>query len=534
MSLIAVDMTPVFPQGLNGGAKIFSLELLKSFQTRAPKDNFLILTASWNHKELSILDNKNMNRLCILKQPNPHNSRFDLINLSKLKKKLLNPAKFMSKHTENIMPAKLRLNSLGVDLLFCPFTAPTYAEPGIPVISVIYDLQHLTYPQFFDPKEIITRQTFFNNVQKKADIVVCISEYVRQCVLQNLNMDPQKTYVSPICIQSRFPKLESSKVKENLLTLGINQHQYIFYPANFWPHKNHQMLLTAFSMFLSRNPNCKIKLVFTGTIDDMEARLKAAVQQMGLKERVHFLGYLGKDKLSSVWQGCEFLIFPSLYEGFGIPLLEAMFFKKAILCSNTTSFPETAQDTALYFDPRNPREIVDRLEQVINNSVTKKELIERGSHHILNFRHEEMTKKYLELFDLAIQNHRLQGQKISGLYKDGWIGEELIITSNSENENQYIQLQLEAPPFLPSAKVRIKSKSSDGISRKWKIQRGAKLSIRHPLPEYKSNLIITVNPTFRPSNFGMGEDQRQLGVICQECDLITPTEKKNLISQGNK
>jgi len=522
-------MTPIFPDGRNGGAKIFALELLKSFQTMAPKDKFLILTASWNHQELSILDNTNMSRICVLTRQNSLGSLFDSIYFGRLEQRLHKIYEFLRKRILNRLVNKSRLSLMGVDLLFCPFTAPTYAEPGIPVVSVILDLQHLAYPQFFSPREINTRQAFFDDLRSKADRVVCISEDVRQSVLKNLNMDIQRMHVVPICVQSRFPKLEPDKVKENLITLSINRRPYMFYPGNFWPHKNHQMLLTAFSIFLSQNPNYKIDLVFTGAISNMEAKLKAAVYQMGLGERVHFLGYLGTDQLSSVWQGCEFLILPSLYEGFGIPLLEAMFYGKAILCSNITSLPEIAQDAALYFDPRNPREIVQCLEQIINNLRTKDDLVLRGCRRVSDFDPDVMTRKYLEIFNLAIRNPKPLENGINGRYDDEWIGEEMIITYGSGCKNRFLELQIEAPPFLPSSQVRIESKNSDGNYQKWKIRRGSQLTISHALSEHEGIVVFNFKPTFRPSDVQMGEDHRQLSVICHGCWLTSPTQKNKTL-----
>ncbi len=358
MSLIAVDMTPVFPNGRNGGAKIFALELLKSFQTMSPEHNFLILTASWNHQELSILDNIKMRRVCIISSQDSPGNRPASFFSGRMHRKLRQISRNLRKRIPYKLSGKSQLKSMGVDLLFCPFTAPTYAEPGIPVVSVILDLQHLVYPQFFTPGELHARQLFFDDLQKKADMVVCISESVRASVLKNFNMDSKKTLVAPICIHSRLLKQAPELVKADILALGIHQRPYLFYPANFWPHKNHKMLLTAFGMFSAKNPDKNIDLVLTGALDDMEAKLKTTAHQMGLKDRIHFLGYLPDNQLSSVWQGCELLVFPSLYEGFGIPVLEAMYYGKAVICSNTSSLPEIAREAALYFDPRNPKEIV--------------------------------------------------------------------------------------------------------------------------------------------------------------------------------
>jgi glycosyltransferase involved in cell wall biosynthesis len=118
------------------------------------------------------------------------------------------------------------------------------------------------------------------------------------------------------------------------------------------------MLLTAYGMYRSRHPAQPLDLVFTGALTGEQQKLRAHIERMGIDRHVHFLGYLSEDDLAAVWEGCSCLIFPSLFEGFGIPVLEAMNFDKPVLCSRASSLPEVAGDAALYFDPRKPEEIL--------------------------------------------------------------------------------------------------------------------------------------------------------------------------------
>jgi len=407
MALIAVDMTPVLPGGKNGGAKILAIELLKSFQKMAPEHKFLLLTSSWNHDELAILDGFNMNRLCILKKPFPDMPRFEWIGKGRAKRVLL---RFYLKLKQFYRSEVLRekpLKSNNVDLLFCPFTATTYAEPDIPVVSVILDLQHVMYPWFFSSTEVEVRNTFYKNLRKRADRIICISEYVRLTVLKFLNTKPEKTFTIPICIQNRFKKIKKNITGGLLRNLGINKHPYIFYPANFWPHKNHKILLTAYGMYLNRNPYVRLDLVFTGGLDSLQAEVKAATKRMNLDTRVHFLGYLPEDQLYAVWQGCEFLIFPSLYEGFGIPLLEAMSLGKPIACSNGTSLPEVAGDAAVYFDPRKPQDIAESIEKIVSDPNLKADLVTRGHRRVKTYKQEDMALNYLKVLNSAIKDSKL-------------------------------------------------------------------------------------------------------------------------------
>ena len=526
MSLIAVDMTPILPGGENGGAKIFTIELLKSFQNAASEDHFLLLTALWNHEELAILDGPNMTRHCVLtgKKPRPkpltaQYPGFLLRGLGRIRWYIMRASK------TGIVSRRL-LGSRRVDLLFCPFTAVTYAEPGIRTVSIIYDLQHRDLPQFFSPHEIGVRNSFLNEVSKRADYIVCISEHVREAALKHLKTDPERTHTAHVCIQSRMSTPDQRSIDKHLSALGIGRHQYMFYPANYWPHKNHRMLLSAYGMFLSRNSESNLDLVFTGALEDLEKDLKRAVKQMGLTGRVHFLGFLPQEQLDVVWYGCEFLIFPSLYEGFGIPVLEAMSIGKPVLCSNTTSLPEVAGKAALYFDPRKPGDIVNCLERVSKDSSLRKDLVKQGYARAADFSPEIMTRKYLKIFRSALGSPFPVSEEVSGMFQDGWIGEEMMINFGEGPRNRSIEIRLSAPPWLPVNRVKLKLRYGGKIVQRLRIRRGSEVVLNQPLPQEQGCFILTVASTFRPSECKIGEDNRALGVKCDGCWLIHPDRKR--------
>jgi glycosyltransferase involved in cell wall biosynthesis len=534
MSIIAVDLTPVMPGGENGGAKILALELLKSFQKIAPEDHFLLLTASWNHEELAMLDGHNMSRLLVLKHQRPPLKLLSDYNLGGLERRLRRIFRFVKRKVKPVLLPGHFLRDQGVELLFCPFTAPTYAEPGIPVVSVVLDLQHRVYPQFFSYQEIDGRDAFFYDCQQKASNIICISESVRQTTLKFLKTNPRRTFVIPVCIQTRLDKLEPEKVNAHLIELGIDGQLYMFYPANFWPHKNHRILLIAFKIFLSRNRAKKIDLVFTGALNDQQKILKDEVRRMGLAKRVHFLGFLPQDQLSAVWHGCQFLIYPSLYEGFGIPVLEAMSFGKPVVCSNTTSLPEVAGDAALYFDPRKPKDIVRCLEQIDKDPDLRDTLVSRGYQRAAMFRPEDMACKYLEIFRSSLNISQDPNESVTGVYEDGWTGKDVHIFIGKGKDNHLLELQLEAPPFLPARRVRLVLQSKNRVLQIRNIDRGKKISIRHSLRELEYHLTVSVTPTFRPSEFDIGSDNRKLGVLCHECWLVSPKQGRISLLNGKE
>ncbi|EFK05562.1 glycosyltransferase, group 1 family protein [delta proteobacterium NaphS2] len=526
MALIAVDMTPVLPGGMNGGAKILAIELLKSFHETALQERFLLLTASWNHEDLAFLDSSNMRRICVLKGHEPTPKASHVRYPGRLYRAMGKIRNHLKRTIQKRPPMKKSLAAQNVNLLFCPFTAPTYTEVDIPTVSVIHDLQHRELPHFFSPHEIGLRDNFIADLKRKADRIICVSEHVRKTVLKHLETSPAITHTVPTSIQTRLSRPEMKKQTACLRTLGIHQRPYMFYPANFWPHKNHAMLLTAYGMFLSRHPDSPIDLVFTGALDGREEMIKHAVIKMGLEKRVHFLGFVPHHELEAVWYGCEFLIFPSLYEGFGIPVLEAMSIGKPVLCSNLTALPEVAGDAAVYFDPRKPEEMVYCIEEIARNAPLKKALVDKGRIRANGYRLSDMTLGYLEIFRMAMAGLRMTTSKISGIFEDGWMGERTDIFYAPGPPERVLEIKLEAPPWLPARQIKIRLNDGKKTLQKIGLRRGRESIIRQVLPGKQGHVSLSMNPTFCPSDHGIGEDFRALSVICCGCWMITPPKKK--------
>jgi glycosyltransferase involved in cell wall biosynthesis len=516
MSLIAVDLTPVVPGGDNGGAKPLAMELLRGFQFMAKDHRFLILTASWNHDELAVLDSPAIKRLCVIHRKRQTES---IVRKEGIAKILMRHLMLFAKRFQHNLFQSRSLRDRGVDLLFCPFTAPDFAEPGIPVISVIHDLQYQEFPHFFTPDEYFHRKSFMQDVARKADAVICVSEYTRQAAVQSLSIPIERSFVIPNCIQFRLKRLNSEEKKALLERLGIATQPYLFYPANFWPHKNHRMLLTAYGMYLSRHPEPPLHLVLTGALTGEQQVLKDCVGRMGLVSYVHFPGYLSENELSAVWEGCSCLIFPSLFEGFGIPVLEAMNFNKPVLCSNASSLPEVAGNAALYFDPRKPEDILRSMETLFSDLRIRSDLIEKGQERLQSFRSEDMVAQYLASFNLTLQKKPLYKNEVSGVYGDLWTGGEFSVAFESGNADRFIEMVIELPSWTPHSQTMLEMKLESTAHQKWKIIRGEEIVVSIPLSEHGGFLSFGVGQTFSPAKANMGEDHRHLGVRCKRCIL---------------
>lgn len=520
MARIAVDLAPLRPGGENGGVKVLTLELLRAFGKADVPHDFLLLTAPWNHDELAEFEGPTMKRLRVLEEdasspPSARRSR------GRFARKLVRLVRRIRRAVPAPSFGSFPLRSRNVALLFCPFTAPTFREPGIPVVSVIHDLQHRDYPGFFTPEEVAERDSFLADVRAKAARIVAVSESVRQSVVAGLGVDPERTRVIPNAIHFRLGKTDPATAAARREALGLRTHFY-FYPANFWPHKNHRTLLTAYGMLRFRLGDETPDLVFTGAPCPEQDAVRFAADRMGLADRVRFLGYLSEAEFDAVWRGCLALVFPSLYEGFGIPLLEAMALGKPVLASGVTSLPEVGGDAALYFDPRLPTEMADAMERIVRDPALADRLAERGRSRVASFSPDEMTRRYLDLFDEVLARPEPIRDGVSGVFSDGWTGGEVLVSLCPGRSGHRLEMELEAPPTVPHPQFEILVRGNVGELRRDRLRRGERLGIRPEISKTTSWIAVSVSPVFRPADWDMGPDTRFLGVRLLECRLTAP------------
>jgi glycosyltransferase involved in cell wall biosynthesis len=418
-SRVAVDLTPLLPGGENGGAKLLTIETVRGLSRLRPEDQFLLLTSERSHDELGCLDAPNVRRLCV-RQHSTTTVPPDVSSRNKIRLQILSRARiasFLSPSLRSLIkrylfPSSVRQHlriapsvtkEFGADLLFCPFTMPFYHDPTIPTVSIVYDLQYLHYPRFFDEEDRWARARNFGEACRLSSRVVCISEFVRKTVLENSDLPPERVVTIPIRLAGRLSKPKAETRQAALASFRLSENGFFFYPANFWAHKNHRMLLTAYGMYRARNPRSPFKLVCTGSAVDRMSTLTEAVLQMGLGAWVCLPGFLTEMDFAALFASCYALVFPSLYEGFGMPVLEAMTMGKPVLCSDVTSLPEVAGNAALYFSPKKPEELVSAMERITEDRDLVRQLVARGIDHSASYmKAESMASDYLAVFREAL------------------------------------------------------------------------------------------------------------------------------------
>ncbi|QYD71023.1 glycosyltransferase family 4 protein [Paraburkholderia edwinii] len=493
-----------------------------------PQTKFILLTQAASHDELATLDRPNVERKMVIGPVAANSARPRLKQLaSRVGPHIPGRVRRVVSRIGYRLNARLKrrgagaiLRTLGVDLLFCPFTAPTYFEPGIPTVCTIYDLQYKTYPEFFAPEDVAHRAQTFIDASKRATALAAISDYSRQSAIEHGELDPSRIRTIYLRMARRIaPNTDQST--QVLDRLGLTAHRYLVYPANFWKHKNHEMLLTALGIAVNKGLASNIKLVCTGAPGARQEWLMNAARDMNLHDRIVFPGYLPNSELATLISHCRGVVFPSLYEGFGLPVIEAMTAGVPVACSNTTSLPEVAADAAILFDPRVPDQIADAMLALVNDEALRTRLAEAGRNRADEFADSQrMANEYWELFQHAIAGSRDENL-ITGVAVDGWVGDRLKIQVAPLQETGSLEIELMAPDWVPQRSISIqvlRDGKADGAPIK--LKRAATRIVSLPMSQSGGYCELQFSPTFVPARCGFGDDQRELSAMLKRCSIL--------------
>jgi glycosyltransferase involved in cell wall biosynthesis len=250
------------------------------------------------------------------------------------------PGRLTAMILATLRPAPLRAHVAGAQIVHFPLTIEL-PRTELPKVVTLHDVQHLDLPAMFPRAERAFRNALWHRSLRRADRVIATSEFVRERAIERLALEPERISVVPL------------GVDHDELHPGAGEREpFILYPARSWPHKNHSRLLDAFALVRRERP--ELRLVLTG-----------GGKFPPVPDGVEMRGHVARSELVSLMQRASALVFPSLYEGFGLPPLEAMACGCPVACSNAAALPETVGDAARLFDPHDPRAIADALLDVL-------------------------------------------------------------------------------------------------------------------------------------------------------------------------
>jgi len=288
-----------------------------------------------------------------------------------------------------------------VDLLHSPHFLLPLLRP-CPAIATIHDVIYLACPQDM-PSRVgrIYYRAMMNACSRMAVQIITDSEHSRNEIVRYLPAGPDKIDVIYPGVDPRFhPVTDAVQLADVRSRFGIDR-EYILCVGIYKPRKNHAGLLRAIQRCLANG--MQAQLVIAGPMAEGEAVLRRLATELGVAEHVVFTGFVNDADLCALYSAARVCICPSLYEGFGFTVLEAMACGASVVCSRATSLPEVAGKAALYFDPHNPEEMASQLVRAFSDDALRASLVEQGRQNLQRFNWAETARQTLAVYHQALR-----------------------------------------------------------------------------------------------------------------------------------
>lgn len=277
-------------------------------------------------------------------------------------------------------------------------------DADIPTVVTIHDLIPYIMPETVGKGYLERFLRDMPNIIYNSAGILTVSQYSKKDILKFFSFYPQeKIYVTPLAANSKFKPLDKIQCQNYVnKTYNINT-PYVLYIGGFSSRKNALGLINAFKNCY-KSLNEPYTLLLGGSLKDEGEKLFNYVKDNNLSDKIVFCGYLQEDILPILYSGCEAFVYPSLYEGFGLPPLEAMSCRAPVITSNLTSIPEVTRDSSILINPYNENDLENALIKLLNNKLLQKELSEKGYNNSLNFTWKKTAEKTLSAYKSIINS----------------------------------------------------------------------------------------------------------------------------------
>ncbi len=379
---ICIDGFPLLQQG--GGINRYGRYLLGAMLRESPGDEFTLFLNTWRKTFL-----ENIGRLKALGGGN--DVRYKLV---KMPRKFLN-AMWLD---YSMMPVE---NFIGkVDVYHSLHCVLPYQKSGASVLT-IHDVAYLKHPEFYQDKKLCEYD--MNYLLKKsaprATKLIVISESTKRDVCDMLNVPEEKMRVIYYGIDhEKYVRKGEEEINGALSGFGIPRPYILSIVGTLEPRKNIPGLLRAFSLFKKRSKLPHTLVIAGAGIQHFIQQTEHVASSLALSKDVVFLSNLQEEQILCLYSGAEFFVYPSLYEGFGLPVLEAMCFGLPVACSSVSSLPEVAEDAGVYFNPYNVEEMAYMLLLLSENDAMRKSLAEKSRERAKQFSWEKSARETLSVY----------------------------------------------------------------------------------------------------------------------------------------
>ncbi|HEX6893638.1 MAG TPA: glycosyltransferase family 1 protein, partial [Bryobacteraceae bacterium] len=258
-----------------------------------------------------------------------------------------------------------RLRQERPNLLHVQYTAPLFCS--VPVVVSVHDVSFLEHPEYFTRFRTMQLRCTVRRTVKMAARVLTVTEFSKRSIQAAYGVPEEKITVLPNGVSGDFRPI-AREVAQRVVrpSVGI-EAPFVLTVGDLQPRKNHLGLIRAFEQMIAAHPQLPHHLVIVGKDTWHSASIRSAAQRSSVASRIHFTGFVADQELRHLYSACDLFVYPSFYEGFGLPILEAMASGRAVACSNTSGMPEVADSAALLFDPHSESDMVLAMRDLLLN-----------------------------------------------------------------------------------------------------------------------------------------------------------------------
>ncbi len=290
------------------------------------------------------------------------------------------------------------------DLLHVQYTAPIRC--AIPVVSTVHDVSYLEHPEYFTPQRAWQLRLTVGRTVRYAARILTGTDAARNAILRVYpHLDERKVVVVPLAASLEFRPISRDTAKAAVQERYAIHDPYVLSVGDIQPRKNHLGLIRSFARMVNAFPRLPHRLVMVGKPTWFARQVTDAAQASGVAERIKFLGFVPDEQLLHLYNACDCLAFPSFYEGFGLPALEAMACGRAVVCSDASALPEVVDGAALLVDANDADQLTRALADVLRDAELRRRMERLGIQRAAHFSWQKTAQRTLDAFHQAVTAH---------------------------------------------------------------------------------------------------------------------------------
>ena len=286
-----------------------------------------------------------------------------------------------------------------VDVLHLQYNLPPFL-PRCARVLTVHDISYEHFPECFRLRERLRNKIWVRASARRAEVVIAVSEYTKQDLVKTYGISPERVVVTLEAADPAFCPPRSRAQTDEVCRRYEIDGPYVLYVGNIQPRKNLQRLIQAYGQLIAAG-EITHRLVIVGQKAWLYSDVFEEARRSGLSQQIIFTGYVPQEDLRHLYAGTDAFVFPSLFEGFGLPVLEAMACGAPVITSRTSSLPEVAGDAALYVDPYRVDDIARALQRLAHDEELRAQLSASGLKQAARFSWEETARRTLQAYEQA-------------------------------------------------------------------------------------------------------------------------------------